>query len=377
MKKIRVVEFIGRIQDGGAETLVKDYALMLDKDQFEVIILCEDYKPDSSNYKTLVDAGVKIVTMYEKSFFFNKVMARLVGKKHVAYLFRKALKQLQPDIIHAHLELLEVLYYARDVLAGIRLIFTCHNPPQKLIGDERPAERDACRYLLDHNDLQIVALHENMAKEIEEMFGIDNVAVIRNGVNLSRFMEPKKDRKQMRKELGISEDAYVIGQVGRFSYQKNPEFTVRIFNELQKKCQDAYLLLIGRGAMEARLRNQIRELGLEDKVQILVHRDDIAELLQAMDVFILPSRFEGFGIVLIEAQAAGLPCVVSDNVPEQVYQSKKITCLSLDDPDEKWIEALLDPEGNISSWGDLYDYDMRKEIKNLEKLYLQVYNSSL
>lgn len=371
MKKIKLVEFIGRIQDGGAETLVKDYALMLDKEKFDVTILCEDYKENSNVYKTLKKNNVRIVTMYEKSFFMHKAITRLIGKKHVARLFEKELQKLKPDIIHAHLELLEVLYYARESLGNIRLFFTCHNPPQKLIGDERPAERDACRYLLDHNDLHIIALHEAMAEEIKEMFGVDEVSVIRNGIDLDRFRNVAVSKEEKRRQLGIPKDAYVIGQVGRFTYQKNPEFTVMLFNELVKKNKNARLLLIGRGQEEARLRNQIRELGLEDKAKMLVSRDDIPELLKALDVFILPSRFEGFGIVLVEAQAAGIPCVVSDNVPKQVYLSKAVNCLSLDDPAEKWVDVLMDPKGNIESWGDIEDYDMKKEIRNLEALYLK------
>ena len=162
----------------------------------------------------------------------------------------------------------------------------------------------------------------------------------------------------------------MIGQVGRFAYQKNPEFTVAVFNELLKKKEDACLLLIGRGKGENDLRQQISSLSLEDKTKMLISREDIPELLKAMDVFILPSRFEGLGIVLIEAQVAGLPCVVSDNIPKEAYQSKNITRLSLSDPKEKWVEALLDPKGNIEEYGNIDDYDMNKEIRNLEKLYL-------
>ena len=371
MKKTKLVEFIGRIQDGGAETLVKDYALMLDKEKFDVTILCEDYKKDSNVYKTLLENDVRIVTMYEKSFFLNKAITRLIGKRHVARLFEKALKDLKPDVIHAHLELLEVLYYARESLEGIKLFFTCHNPPEKLIGDERPAERDACRYLLDHNDLHVIALHEDMARQIKEMFDIKDVSVIRNGVDLNRFRNVAVSKEEKRRELNIPEDAYVIGQVGRFDYQKNPEFTVMLFNELLKKHKNSRLMLIGRGKQEAQLRNQIRELDLEGKAEMYISRTDISELLKAMDVFILPSRFEGFGIVLVEAQAAGLPCVVSDRIPSQVYLSEKITKLSLSDPIETWVDALLDPKGNIDSWGDIEDYDMKKEIRNLERLYLK------
>lgn len=368
--KTKLVEFIGRLQDGGAETLVKDYALLLDKEKFDITILCEDYRKDSSVYKTLLNNGVKIYTMYEKSFFVNKVLARIFGKRYVAILFKKAIRDLKPDVLHCHLEVLEILYYARSVLDGIRLLFTCHNPPEKLIGDERPAERDACRYLLDHNDLQIIALHDEMAKQIDEMFHIDNTAVIRNGIDFKRFRNVGRSREEIREELGISKETYVIGQIGRFAYQKNPEFTIDIFAKLLKKREDAHLLLIGRGDVE-KLQKQIKDLGIEKKVSILCNRDDIPELLHAMDVFIFPSRFEGLGIVLIEAQASGLPCVTSDNIPWEAYQSKNITRLSLEAPKEEWVDALLDPKGNIDSYGNIDNYDMNKEIKNLEKLYLK------
>ena len=366
--KTKVVEFIGRIQDGGAETLVKDYALLMDKQDFDVTVLCEDYKPASANYRILKENGVKIVAMYKPSFFVSKVLARLLGKRYVAVLLRKAIRQLKPDVLHAHLEMLEIMYHARDVLDGIRLFFTCHNPPQMLIGEERPKERDACRYLLDHNGLQIIALHEQMAEEIDRMFHIEGTKVIRNGIDFSRFRNIPESKEEVRRKLGIPQDAYVVGQVGRFAYQKNPEFTVEVFAKLLEKRENARLLLIGRGDQEA-LHRQIRELGIEDKVQILISRTDIPQLLKAMDVFILPSRFEGLGIVLIEAQAAGLPCVVSENIPQEAFQSPDIVRLELSAAKEVWADALLDPRGNIASYGDLNDYDMNREIRRLEDLY--------
>lgn len=368
MKK-KIVEFIGRIQDGGAESLVKDYALMLDKDLFDVTILCEDYRKESSNYKTLISNGVKIETMYEKSFFINKVLARIFGKRYVSLLFRKAINKLKPDVLHCHLEVLEILYYAKDCLDGIKLLFTCHNPPEMLIGSGNPRERDACRYLIDNNNLQIIALHEDMAKEINTMFNVDNTAVIRNGIDFNRFKNIKKTKSEIKKELGIPEDSYIIGQVGRFTYQKNQEFSISLMPSVLNKKDNAYLLLIGRGNKDL-INKEINSLGIKDRVLILEGRDDIPELLKAMDVFIFPSRFEGLGIVLIEAQVAGLPCVTSDQVPLEAYQTSNITRLSLDDDLNVWADALVNPVGNIKSHGNLNNYDMSKEIKNLEKLYL-------
>jgi len=368
--KTKVIEYIGRIQDGGAETLVKDYALLLDSDKFDVYVVCRDYVKSSSNYKTLIDNNVKVISMYHDFNYPERILSRILGPRFVANKIKKVVKSIKPDVIHMHLECLENFYYARDVLDNIKLVFTCHNLPKMCIGEDRPKEREACKYFIEHNNLQIVALHEDMAKEIDSMFNINNTVVVRNGIDFSKFKNIKESKQDIRKEFNIPNDAYVIGQVGRFAYQKNPEFTVNIFSELLKKNSNSYLLLIGRGKKEEELRKQIKELGIEDKALLLINRSDIPRLLKAMDVFILPSRFEGLGIVLIEAQVAGLPCVTSDQIPLEAYQSKNITRLSLEDDKDKWINALLDPKGNIDKYGDINNYDMGKEIKKLEKLYI-------
>ena len=369
MKK-KLVELIGRIQDGGAETLVKDYALLLDKDKFDVTVLCLDYKEESYVYKTLVENNVDIVVVYNKPFFFDKVFARIFGARYVARKLKKKIDELKPDIMHVHLELLEIVSLLKDSLNKIKLFFTCHNPPEMLIGDKRPKERDACRYLLDNYGLRIIALHKDMADEIDEMFDIDNTAVINNGVNFSKFLDIKETKQDIRKSLNIPDSSYVIGQVGRFAYQKNQEFSVDVFKEVLKINPDSYLLLIGRGNNEKMLKDKINEMGLNDKALILTSRDDIPRLLKAMDVFIFPSRFEGLGIVLIEAQVTGLPCVVSENIPHEAFQSNRITALNLDDDKTLWAKTLLDPVSNVDEYGDISNYDMNNVIKKLEDLYL-------
>lgn len=367
--KTKVIEYIGRIQDGGAETLVKDYALTLDKNKFDVYVVCRDIVKSSNIYKTLKENNVKIISMYHSFNIPDRALARIIGPKYVSNKLIKVIDDIKPDVIHAHLECLETLYYAKESLNNIKLLFTCHNLPKMCIGDDRPKENEACMHLLEQNNLQIIALHEDMAKEINEMFNINNTAVIRNGVDFNKFRNIEKTKEEIRKELNIPSDAYVIGQVGRFAYQKNPEFTVEIFSELLKKSPNSYLLLIGRGKQEEDLRKQIKTLGIENNVQLLINRDDIPSLLKSMDVFIFPSRFEGLGIVLIEAQVSGLPCVTSDNIPEEAYQTKNITRLSLNLSKDEWINALLNPVGNIVTYGDINNYDMSKEIKKLEKLY--------
>lgn len=368
MKK-KIVEYIGTIKDAGAETLVKDYALLLDKEKFDVVVLCEDYKKDSANYKILKDNNVKIISTYSPNVILNKIMYRIFGNRYRANLLRKELLKLKPDVLHIHLEELEDVYRNADILKDTKLVYTCHNLPERMIGEQRPKERDACRFLLDNDNLQIIALHDEMANEINEGFNITNTKVIRNGIDFNRFNKLTKSKEEIRKEFNISGDAYLIGHIGRFTYQKNHEFLINVFNEVLKLNDKAHLLLIGEGKLKVDVELQIEKLGIKDKVTIISNRSDIPELLNAMDVFVFPSRWEGLGIVLIEAQVSGTPCIVSSKVPDEAVQSNLITLMDLDDSCHNWAKAILNPTCNINKKFKLEDYDMNKEILKLEEIY--------
>lgn len=368
--KIKVVEYISRIQDGGAETIVKDYALKLDKDKFDVTILCEDYKKNSANYKILKENNINIISTYGKYDILCRTLARVFGNSFISKLFSKAIKILKPDVLHIHLESLDVVYKSRKDVEDIKLFFTCHNLPEIKIGTKNPIEQKACEYLLKHNNLQIFALHEDMAKEINEMFNINNTQVMKNGIDFDKFTNIVKTKEDIRTSLNIPTDAYVIGHIGRFHYQKNHEFIINVFNEILKKNDKAHLLLIGNGKLKNDAINKIKQLGIDKKVTILSNRKDIPELLKTMDVFLFPSRYEGLGIVLIEAQVSRLHCVVSDVVPQEAFQSNLISKLSLNDSIDEWANMSLNPKCNIKDYGNLQDYNINAVIKKLEKYYL-------
>lgn len=367
--KTKVVEYISRIQDGGAETLVKDYALLLDKDKFDVTVLCEDIKKNSANYKILKENNVKLISTYGSFDIICRILARIFGNKFVSILFSKAIKIIKPDVIHTHLESLEVLYHSRNDLDGINLLFTCHNVPELKIGDKRPKERDACKYLLEYNNLQIIALHDDMAKEINEMFNINNVEVIKNGIDFNKYLNISKSKEEIRELLHINNDTFVLGSVGRLNYQKYPEFTINVFNEIKKINPNSKLLMVGNGPLEQTVNKLIQEHNLQDDVILLSHRDDIPMLMKAMNTFIFPSRYEGLGIVLIEAQVSNIPCVVSENIPHEAFNSNLITVLNLNDDISTWAKMCLNPKSNYHKFGNIQEYNMRTVIKKLEDLY--------
>lgn len=210
------------------------------------------------------------------------------------------------------------------------------------------------------------------------MFGKKNFTVIHNAIQLKPFAYDSRIRKEKRMELGLA-DAVVIGHVGRFSYQKNHEFLVLIFFEITQLCPDAKLLLIG-DAVETdqylqNTKNLVREYGLEDKVLFLGKRMDVNQLMQAMDCFVLPSRFEGLPLVGIEAQAAGLPCVVSDVVTKELDVSGSIRFVSLQEDVLVWANAIVEAvQGGRRDNVDMIKqqgYDIEASVKKIEQFFCE------
>ena len=179
----------------------------------------------------------------------------------------------------------------------------------------------------------------------KQMLDSGSVRILKNGIEASRYAFDNVQRARVRKELGI-ENRLVIGHVGHFNYQKNHEFLLRIFREIAERNDGARLLLVGVGEREDEMRALARELGIYDKVIFYGVTNDVPELMWAMDAFVFPSRFEGFGNVLVEAQAAGLKCFASDKViPRAVHVTDNIEWISLDEPACKWAERILDAAG--------------------------------
>lgn len=168
-----------------------------------------------------------------------------------------------------------------------------------------------------------------------------DVRILKNGIDAESYRFDEHARNQLRKELGI-ENAFVIGHIGHFSYQKNHEFLIEVFAKLMTYRPEAKLMLIGEGEEDA-VRRQVELLGLNDHVLFLGAKKDIPPYMWAMDAFVLPSRFEGFGNVLIEAQAAGLCCFASrDVIPDMVRITENLTWIALDEGPECWAKKIAE-----------------------------------
>lgn len=168
----------------------------------------------------------------------------------------------------------------------------------------------------------------------------NEVIILHNGIDLSVFQFSEAGRARIRSEYGIDASNTVYGHIGRFTTQKNHMFLVNVFQHLFARNKNARLLLLGEGELEEKIKTKIKELGLEKAVIFGGIRSDIPDVLSAMDVFIFPSLYEGMPNTVIEAQATGLPCIISDRITREADITGLVTYLPLGSTDE-WVEAVM------------------------------------
>jgi glycosyltransferase involved in cell wall biosynthesis len=145
----------------------------------------------------------------------------------------------------------------------------------------------------------------------------------------------------MRTELNIPQDAHVLGHVGSFHFEKNHDFLIHLFKKMATSDLKLHLLLVGDGPLKEKFEDHVKTLNLEKRVIFTGVRSDVPDLLKAMDVFVFPSLFEGLGLAIVEAQAAGLPCLVADTVPQEAsIVEGAVTFLPLENSDDQWIKAI-------------------------------------
>ncbi len=173
-----------------------------------------------------------------------------------------------------------------------------------------------------------------------------NIKIINNGIDVEKYIFSKDTRNRYRKQLGFKNNL-VVGHVGNFYEPKNHSFLIEIFNEIQKLKINSLLVLVGDGILKEKIENKINSLGLKDKVIILGHREDIAELLSAFDVFVFPSKYEGFGLTVLEGQAAGLQCYISDTIPNEVDITDLVFRNNINSSPKLWAESILKNIGVI------------------------------
>lgn len=224
------------------------------------------------------------------------------------------------------------------------------------------------KHLTEKMSLKRLACSESAGKF---MFGKASFEVFENAIDPTEFTYDEEKRNELRKKLNIPSDSFVIGTVGRLHPQKNQKFLIDIFSKYLKINPSSYLLIVGKGFLREELQKQVKELGIEERVIFTGFQNNVAPFYQVMDVFCLPSIYEGLGIVGIEAQMNGLPCIFSDKCVAEVDISNQSVFLSLSN-EGSWLETLEYLHQNksvINRNNQPTKYNLNENIKKLELIY--------
>lgn len=247
-----------------------------------------------------------------------------------------------------------------------KIIFHSHNTSPSVQTKLLFLHRLNRRYIKEKADV-LVACSEKAA---EWMFGENNNAIIiYNGIDIGKYRFDEILRKTKRQEMGIV-DRFVIGHVGRFTKAKNHAFLIDIFFKIKKQREDAMLMLVGEGPLENTIKERAISLGISDSVVFMGFCENVNELMQAMDIFVLPSIHEGFPIVCLEAQAAGLRCVISDTITREIVASDNCTAINLRDSEEEWVNAICCGSGERRVGSRINQFDSSKMANKIEAVLL-------
>lgn len=327
---IRVAQILNRMDSGGIEAVVLNYYRHIDhsKVQFDFYFAEGSSLPQRAELEAL-GAGLYPIPPYSHPIAYHKALYT-------------AFRQRNYKIVHAHLSTMSVfpLFAAWRARVPVRI---CHNHSTAHWGE---GAKTLLKYLLRPiNKLFATdwfACGETAGRWMygDKAFDTGKVTVMPNAIDIEKFAYDSAARVHLREELGIPQNAFVVGHVGRFTYAKNHWFLLEVFAELLKAKSDARLLLVGEGELQGQIRQQTKNLDLQDKTIFTGGRQDVNKLYSVMDVFCLPSRYEGMPVVAWEAQANGLPCVLADTMTSEAAKSDQAVFLSLSSPPQIWADAL-------------------------------------
>lgn len=367
MTKARVLEIIGKRPVGGVGTVLLNYHNYIDRDKVQMDYLI--FGEQSELFDERVEAlGAKV-------YSYPALSGRQMGKTK-AYLeefFKEHADEY--DIVHLHAPNIAFLCFPIVKKYGIKYRMI-HSHATLYAENKIKAIRNKVLWNMAKKEVtHRIGCSEAAGKFL---FKQEEFLVMKNAICYDNYLFDEELRNRIRKQQ-VVEDMLVIGNVGRFSQQKNQGFLIEIFAEIHKKNPNSILWLIGDGELRESFEQKAKELELINHVKFFGMVDNTRELYQAMDVMVMPSLFEGLPMVGVEAQASGLPCVFSDTITREV---DIVGCpyLSLNESSDKWAEVVLEVAekraGNTRrSYADELDqlgFNIKLEAKRLEELYLSM-----
>ena len=367
---MRVVHCMAGLSNGGYESLVMNLYRCIDRERLQFDFISSFPGVFEQEIEALGGRIHRIPFITQKGPFVYTHALDCVLKEHPEY-----------KIIHSHMDKFSGLVMARAKKAGIPVRIAHSHNTQNEGGLAFQLVKDYYGKMVLPNATHLFACGEAAA---QWMFGrqAEQAKILKNGVDLDLFSASLAKREPVRKELGLSPDTLVFGHVGRFTEQKNHRYLLDIFASVHTLCPNSVLLLVGNGALLPEMQQKAADLGIEKAVRFLGLRQDIPQLLAAMDCFIFPSLHEGLPVTLVEAQATGLPVVAASTITAQVCVTPLVQQLGLESSAKEWaghaITAARKGQENRRCPTELLKaagYDIHKTAKELEQFYLSLYQS--
>lgn len=358
---LRILHVLVLNVNSGVASMVMNLYRNIDRSRIQFDFITWNIDKNSNYIAETQKMGARVyeISSYKKDLFaFKKEAKTVLAENHF-------------DGIHCHEYLVNIpfLYWAMKRKIPLRITHS-HNPTINSF-----IKRDLtvlCRGLFARYATNFFACSKESG---EFLFGKNaKVSIIPNGIEVSRFSYSPKIRSELRKSMGIQNN-FVIGSIGRLEAQKNFSFLLNVFYELCKEEKNVKLIIAGDGTQRDSLKLQAETMGISEKVSFLGVCANVPDLLQVMDLFILPSLFEGLGIVLVEAQANGVSCIASDTIPREVKVNNNLKFLSLKAGKEIWAKVI---EQEIQKNGEreaekvsCSPFNIKYSVDILEREYLE------
>jgi glycosyltransferase involved in cell wall biosynthesis len=308
--KIKVLHIIPDLGSGGAERLVVDLVKFTDKSKFDVRVCVLYGKKGTPLEEELEDLEIK-------TYYLGK---KLGPDIRILWRLYRLLNRLTPDVIHTHRYVVRYSLIPAIICRIPRMIHTVHNQPEF----EVEAIGKLVHKIAYRQGLVPVCISRTVQEEMVPIYGDIKYHLIYNGIDTCRFEGVEEDVIQsLKEEMGIA-NQFIVLHIGRFTEQKNHKMLIESFKIVNDNYPQSVLLLVGDGELLAEAKQMVNTLELSSKVYFLGLRTDIPEIINMADVFVLTSKWEGFGLVNIEAMAAGKPIVATEvgGVPELVDDGK-------------------------------------------------------
>lgn len=367
---IRILQITATMGMGGIENFLMNIYRNVDRNKIQFDFVVND-GPEEYFEKEIKELGGNI---------YKLSSLRKGGHFRYKKQLRELLKKNNYKIVHSHYNAMSGIILAECKKQNIEhRIAHSHTAPVKtfryvgLIGKYKKYSKN----LINKVATKKFACSSSAG---EWLYDNNNFEILKNGIPSKKYYYNQEKYKKIRDNLNIQKNEIVVGHVGSFSLPKNHSFIIKIFKELVNKNSKYKLVLIGEGEFKKNIEKEIKEQGLENNVILLGLRNDVKELLQGFDLFLFPSLFEGLPVTLVEAQASGLKCFISNTITDEIdLDCKLIEKISLNKTPLEWAnfidENKVYQRRNTEEEMNRSGYNLELSIKNIEEIYLKLYFS--